>query len=380
VSLRLLLVGAGHAHRHVLRAMRREPPPGARIVLLAPYPRQIYSGMLPGWIAGHYALAQCEVALAPLLRGGPVNVVAAGLQRLDLETRSAYTDRGHRIDFDLISVDTGSVTDTDGLPGLHAHGLPVRPIERFVEGWQRLIAVFEAAARSQAPGGGDPPSLTVIGGGAGGLELALAAAWRAQRGPAMRVQLVSGKAGLLPSFPPRVRALAQARVRALGVRLIEDDAVELGPDSVLLADGGELKSDAALVAIGAAAARWPRAAGLQTDAHGFIEVDATLRSPSHPFLFAAGDCASMVGQRQPKSGVEAVRAGPPLAANLRLALAGGRLRRYRPRQRALSLLATGNRHAIASWGGWSLQGAWVWRWKDRIDRGYLRGFDTDAPQ
>jgi len=373
MSARLLLVGAGHAHCALLREFGRAPPPDTQILLLTPYPRQVYSGMLPGWIAGHYTLDQCVIPLAPLLHGTSINVVAAHLQRLDLQTRSAYTDRGHRIDFDLVSIDTGPLAD-DTLPGLAEHGLPVRPIEQFIVRWQQLAAVFTASAQSHAQGGGEPPTLTIVGGGAGGLELALAFAWRARSGPPMRVMLASGQAGLLPGFAPRVQAMARARLRDLDVRLIEDDAVELGPDTVLLADGGELQSNATIVATGSRAAPWPAASGLAVDAHGFIAIDETQRSPSHPFVFAAGDCASVIGHPRPKSGVYAVRAGPPLAANLRRVLAGQAPQRYVPQQRALYLLSTGPRHAIATWGGFSAQGDWVWRWKDRIDRRFMRMF------
>ena len=371
---RLLLVGAGHAHVAVLREFGRTPPPGAQVLLLTPYPRQVYSGMLPGWIAGHYALDDCVIPLAPLLRGTGINVVAAHLAQLDLANRSAFTDRGHRIDFDLVSIDTGSVADPDALPGLREHGLAIRPIEQFIVRWQQLLAVFAASAQSQVSGGGEQPTVTLIGGGAGGLELALAAAWRARSGPAMRVQLVTGRPGLLPGFTSRVRSMAQAQLRALDVRLIEDDAAELGPDTVLLAEGGELQSDATIVATGSRPAHWPREAGLEIDQDGYIAVDETLRSVSHPFVFAAGDCAGMVGHPRPRSGVYAVRAGPPLTENLRRAIAGRALRRYVPQRRALYLLSAGRKHAIATWGGLSVAGDWVWRWKDHIDRKFMRRY------
>lgn len=364
---RLLLVGAGHAHLSVIQSLRADPPPGVEVMLLTPYPRQVYSGMLPGWIAGHYTLDECVIPLAPLLAGGRINVVAAHLAALDLAQREALTDRGHRIGFDLVSIDTGPVADLDALPGLRQFALPVRPIERFIAQWQQWQAVFAAAQKS-----GEPATFTVIGGGAGGVELALAAAHRAQAAVPMRVQLVTGRGGPLPGFPPRVVAMARSALRSL--RVIEDDVALLGPDTVLLAEGGELQSDATLAVLGAAAAAWPREAGLAVDERGFIEVDATLRSTSHPFLFAAGDCATMVGQPRPKSGVYAVRAGPPLTRNLRAALAGRAPAPYVPQARALYLLSTGRRHAIASWGGLALQGEWVWRWKDRIDRRFMARF------
>ena len=371
---RLLLAGAGHAHMSVLRAFRQAPPPDTQIVLLTPYPRQVYSGMLPGWIAGHYTLDDCVIPLAPLLRGSPITVVSAHQQQLDLTTRTVTTDRGHRIEFDFISLDTGPAPEPDALPGLREHGLSIRPIENFISQWQQTLAVIDASART----GGDAATVTVVGGGAGGLEIALAAAWRARSGPAMRVQLVSGKAGVLAAFSPRVRRMAHQALKEMEVRLIEDDAVELGPDTVLLAEGGELSSNFSIVATGSVAARYPREAGLAVDERGFIEIDEFQLSTSHPFVFAAGDCASVVGHPRPKSGVYAVRAGPPLAENLRRAIAGQPLRRHVPQLRALYLLSTGRRHAIANWGGLSVEGDWVWRWKDHIDRRFMRSFGAGS--
>jgi selenide,water dikinase len=361
---RLLLAGGGHAHVGVLERFAREPLADVDVTLVSPFARQVYSGMLPGWIAGHYALEECVIALAPLAQAAGARLHLAHVARLDLQNRIAYTEAAEAIPFDVLSLDTGPVIDPDAIPGLAQHAIPLRPIEALIAQWQRLLAHFAEAASGQ--------TVTVIGGGAGGVELALAIAHRAQTVPcALRVQLVAGRAGLLPSLTHTVRARLRRLIDARGVRLIEDDAVEIGRHTVLLADGGELTSDATIVAIGAAAAPWFGASGLATDEAGFVAVNEYLQSTSHPFVFAAGDCATMLAHRRPKSGVYAVRAGAPLARNLRRALAGRPLVRYRPQKRALYLLSAGDKYAVASWGPWSAEGAWVWRWKDRIDRRFI---------
>ena len=136
-------------------------------------------------------------------------------------------------------------------------------------------------------------------------------------------------------------------------------------------DGTRLPCDAVLLALGAAAPRWLAGSGLALDERGFVATGPTLQSVSHPEVFAAGDVATRTDAPHPKSGVHAVRAGPPLAANLRRWLMGEALRVHTPQARTLYLLSCGERRAIASWGGWSAEGRWVWRWKDHIDRAFV---------
>ena len=364
---RLLLVGAGHAHLTVLRALRIEPPADAEITLITPWPRQAYSGMLPGWIAGHYALDDCVIPLAPLLDASPIRWHVGAVTRLDLTQRCAWTDGGERIDFDLVSIDTGAVAAVDDLPGARDHAQPIRPIERFIERWPHWLADCEAHA-------GDPLVLTVVGGGAAGVEIALAMAWRLRALQGTRIQLVTGSGGVLPGFPARARQRLQAQLGKSRVAVIADRVVAFDAGAMQLAQSGPLRTDLTLLVTGTAAAAWPRAAGLAVDADGFIAVDTTRRSTSHPFVFAAGDCASVAGHPRPRSGVHAVRAGPVLADNLRRALRGEPLRAVVPQLRALYILAAGQRSAVACWGSWTLAGDWVWRWKDRIDRRFMRSF------
>jgi selenide,water dikinase len=104
-------------------------------------------------------------------------------------------------------------------------------------------------------------------------------------------------------------------------------------------------------------------------------VNRSLQSVSHPRVFAAGDIAAYADPRA-KSGVYAVRASPALARNLRAYCEGRPLRPWAAQIRALYLISTGDRRALAQWGRWSWSGRWVWHWKDRIDRRFMRRFGT----
>jgi pyridine nucleotide-disulfide oxidoreductase family protein len=364
---RLLLVGGGQAHAFVLRALALAPRRDVEVVLVTPSDRLVYSGMLPGWIAGHYTLPELTIPLQPLVDAAGAVLMLRRVVGLDLQRKMVRTDRNELIEFDLISIATGPAVDFDAIPGSRDFALPVRPLDNFVEGWMRIHA---HALTSEAP-----VRITVIGAGAGGIEIALAMKYRLRnRRDRVRVQLVTGAGTILPGHGATARALLQDALLREGVRLVEGTVQYLERDTALLEDGAALPSDATLLITGPAAAAWPSDSGLATDERGFIAITPNLQSASHPFVFAAGDAATFIDAPRPKSGVYAVRAGPPLAANLIATLDGRPLEPYRPQRRALYLISTGRRHAVASWGSLAFSGSSMWHWKDRIDRAYVAKF------
>ena len=360
---RLLLVGGGQAHVFVLRSLAQRRPGNVEVTLVTPSDALIYTGMLPGWIAGHYQLRELTIPLMPLSHAASVQLVSARITALDLQRRVAHTDGGAAIAFDWVSIASGPAPSVDAVSGAREHALALRPLSRFIARWQQIVS------RAQSSRG--PFRLTIIGAGAGGVEIALATKHRL---PDVHVQLVTGDTPILPGHGARVRSLAHAALQRSHVQQVEAVALRIEPRAVVLNSGEPLPSDQTLLMTGAAAESWPRDAGLATDEQGFIAINDRLQSTSHDFVFAAGDAATMLHARRPKSGVYAVRAGPKLADNLIAAISGAPLKPYRPQRRALYLLATGAKHAIASWGPFAFSGGWVWQWKDRIDRGYIRGF------
>ncbi len=323
----------------------------------------MYSGMVPGLVAGHYSTEQCAIPLTGLAVAARARVMEDSAVALDAASRTLQLASGGTLGYDVLSLDTGSVMDRQRIAGAREHGLFVRPIEHFV----RLLDPLLALAQQRVL------DVVVVGGGAAGVELAMALQYRlsGQGDERARVALVTGGPPPLFGYPQTVierglKALARRRVT-----VFQDACARIELGAMHLGSGARLACDAPIIATGGDAPAYLVGSGLQLDERGFVLTGNTLQSLSHPEVLAAGDVATRSDSPHPRSGVYAVRAGPPLAANLRALVQGAALLPHQPQARTLNLLACGDRRAIASYGGWSAQGRWAWWWKDRIDRGFI---------
>jgi selenide, water dikinase len=367
----LVLVGGGHAHVHVLKRFGMRPVPGVRVTLIARDIETPYSGMLPGYVAGHYRFDECHIDLLRLARFAGARLVHDEAVGLDRARREVLCRDHPPIRYDIASLDIGITPSRDDVPGAAAHTIAVKPIDRFASRWEALLERAKALGRLR---------LAVVGGGAGGVELALSAHHRLSRllSDPPEVSLVT-RDTLLPSHNAAVRQRVESILGARGIRLLVGDSVtRVEPGRLVLASGPPVEFDEALWVTEAGAAPWLGETGLALDPRGFVEVDEYLRSSSDQAIFAAGDVAAMRGHPREKSGVYAVRAGPKLNENLRRALGGQRLRRAVPQRRALALIGTGDGKAVASRGRYHAYGAWLWRLKQWIDRRWMRGY-TELP-
>jgi selenide,water dikinase len=351
----LVLLGAGHAHVEVLRRAALHPIPGAALTLLTREPHAAYSGMLPGLLRGDYAFADAHVACAPLAAAAGARLLIAEAEGIDLAAGTLRLAGQRPLPFDLLSIDVG------GRPAMPpGDGVPVKPVGRF-------LAELAALETRLSPG----DRVAVIGAGAGGCELALALAHRL--GPRSRVVLIGRDAAVLPGAPARAQAVVRRALAAAGIDWLGGvDAGPLHAGALALSDGRVLALAAAFWATGVVGPGFLAASGLPCDAAGCLRVDATLRSPGDARVFAAGDCAALAGNARPKAGVWAVRAGPILEENLRRAVAGRPLRPWRPQREALVIMSLGGGKAVAWRNGLVLSGRLVWRWKDHIDRQWMR--------
>ena len=366
IGHRLVLIGGGHAHVEVLRLWALAPVPGVRLVAVVDQPRAVYSGMVPGFVAGQYRLDEIEIGVEALARRAGAGWVEAKATRLDVRARQVHVEGAAPIGYDTVSFDVGSTVSGLDKPGIREHALRTRPIADFVRAVDALVERVAGRPRFR---------LAVVGGGAAGVEVAFAFRARFTRLGLREASVLLLESGprVLEGYPASAARRIEANARARGIEIRTGAAVAAADGEALtLENGARLPCDAFAWVAGAAGLPLFDGSGLERDQRGFVSVRETLQAVGHDEIFAAGDCASPIAEpRLPKAGVYAVRQGPVLADNLKARATGQPLRAYRPQRDFLSLLNLGDGRAVASKWGLSAEGGWAWRLKDWIDRRFV---------
>lgn len=372
----LVLIGGGHSHVAVLKRFGMKPVAGLQITLISRDVHTPYSGMLPGYIAGHYEYDESHIDLQPLSRFAGARLFHTDARALDLENQYVICGNHPPVHYDVLSINTGSTPSLE-VPGSCEHALGVKPINQFLDGWEAMMK--EALVRK------GEYRIVVVGAGAGGVEVALSTQFHLQEllkkhalpTDKLRFHLMSGNDSVLPTHN---RSVQRRFIRILEERRItvhDTCTVTRVSDCTIQTDTGDtLHADATIWATHASAPSWYGESGLAVDERGFILVNSSLQSVSHGNVFAAGDIATVTDHPRPKSGVFAVRQGRPLHKNLERALQEQPLKKHVPQISFLSLISTGNRYAVASRGTLACEGAWVWRLKDVIDRKFMRKYNS----
>jgi NADH dehydrogenase FAD-containing subunit len=380
-TARLLLIGGGYAHLQVLEAAAHNRIVPGAVTLVSPHPRQLYSGMVPGYLAGRYTIDEVTVDLPAVMRRIGGQFREAAVRQLDPAARTVTLHDGTTLPWDVASVAIGDLPAGAAIPGVQEHTQRVKPINRLLE----LGAALDAAAQAAGP---EPLQIMVAGAGGSGFELALAVRARLDRLGANRaiISLVDSSHTPLRDRGLATRNDAEIALRRGEITLRLSTAVdEVGADHVRLTGGRVIPVDLVIWAVGSEGPPLFRASPLATDARGFLTVGDTLAVPGCPGLFGAGDAVSIQGSsRASPSGVSIRRQGSVLAHNLGLAITrvdalpgaslAGSYSAYLPRPQTLSLLDCSNGTAIFSYSGFVTTAAWA-RWlKESIDRRSIRRF------
>ncbi|MDH3270057.1 MAG: FAD-dependent oxidoreductase [Gemmatimonadota bacterium] len=362
---RVVLVGSGHAHALVLERWAEKGPTAVRLTLVTASSDGLYSGMIPGLVAGEYTRDELVLDARVMAERAGARLEAGRVTEIDDDAALVFLENGTSLPYDLLSLDVGSTLAGIDDPGVREAVVPARPPDELLDRIGRL---------------GDGSPVVVVGGGAAGIELAACLAARLRTrdrvGGGSNVTLVEGGARLLAGYQPSVASRVQHALEKRGVEVRLQSPV-LGADAttVHLESGEAFPSALTVWATGSAPQPLLARTGLPVDRNGFLAVDPTLRVRGRERIFAAGDCASIEGEHVPKAGVHAVRQAPVLFHNL-TASAGSRLVEYEPQDDFLTLLNLGDGTAIGTKWGHVAEGRWVRRLKDVIDRRFVRRFQA----
>jgi len=376
----LVLIGGGHSHLSVLKYFGMNPIEGLRITLITRDLHTPYSGMLPGYIAGHYTYDESHIDLRPLGLFAKCRIIHNEVEGLDLDNKKIICPNRPAISYDVLSINIGSRPGTLHIPGADEYAMKVKPINHFLNKWETL---YNKVKETETP-----IHITVVGAGAGGVEMALSTQYRLHKElkklnkplSLIKHSLICDTKQILPTHNQKVRSEFEAVLKERDITVLtEHQVTQVTENQLECQNQNTISTDAILWVTNASAPHWLKESGLDVDSEGFIQVNDTLESTSHANVFAAGDIASVTKYPRPKSGVFAVRQGPPLARNLEKAISNKKLKPFKPQKEFLGLISTGNQFAIASRGNWSLKGAWLWKIKDKIDRKFMQNF-SDLPE
>ncbi len=374
----LVLIGGGHSQAIALLLWGKNPLPGVNLTLVSDVQQTPYSGMLPGHVAGFYSYEETHIDLGRLAQFAGANLTIDKAIGLDLTNNQVILASKQAVSFDYLSLDIGSTPQTSSVPGAKTYAIAAKPVPLFLAAWEELLAEINHQPTK-------PFSIAIVGGGAGGVELALNMQARFKQIRPMNEQsiaihLIHRGEKLLSSHNNWVSNQLETMIVERGIKLhLQQSVTEVLPKGIICQSGLEIQCDRIFWVTQAAAPNWLQASGLATDENGFVLVKDTLQSVSHSQIFAAGDIATMKNYQRPKAGVFAVRQGKPLFTNWQRILTGKTLQAYIPQSKYLALIGTGDHQAIASWSGCGWRSFLLWYLKDYIDRKFMNQFANLAP-
>lgn len=369
---RVVLVGGGHAHLHVLRDAARRPWHGVDLVLISPYPRHHYSGMVPGFLQGQYREEEITFDLPSICQAAGARFVLGRADRIDAEARSIAVG-GEHFAFDVASLDVGSAAAGSDVPGVREHAYSVWPISRAGLLRQQVDERLRSTPR------GALLQVYVVGAGAAGVEVSLALHRRITlAGRRALVGILDRDTHILPGYSTGARGRIERLLKARGIKVEGGSCIDAVEEAGVRVRGrGLLRADLVVWLTGSAAPEIFSHSNLPVDQNGYFRVGATLQSVDGVPVWGAGDCMGLAEHPHiPKAGVYAVREAPILSHNLRAATHGGRMRSYDPQSSFLSLLNTADGKAFLRWHAATSHASWAWQLKDRIDRGFVRGYQS----
>ena len=409
-KIRLVLVGGGHANTQVLKRLQGKIAHNVTPILLSDYKVALYSGMCPGGVAQQYTEREFSIDLVQCAKAWGWQFICKKIVEIKAHDNLLIASDGSHIPYDVMVLNIGSTNvGYHTYPGVRQYAISTRPLKRLMQSVDqaedRLLKKIAAQARTHR--GRKPLTFRFItvGSGCAGCELIMGLSHRLKRSIQqymdthnltvpwlLKPTLITNSSSILAKEPDALRNKVIQKLHEQKIEILTHHKVfKVNANVVHTLHKEKEKSvayDILLWATGAAA-HPIKSDDIAKDDHGWFEVNSYLQSVSHPNIFGAGDCVNLPNDRPepfpPKAGVYAVRQGPILAHNVQHylhCLAQGKgspekgFQPYQPQSDFLRLINTGDGKGIGCKYGIALQGQWVWKMKDWIDRRWVNKFYT----
>lgn len=258
---------------------------------------------------------------ARLVKRAGHRFVRAEVSRVDVEKDAVVTSTGRRFPFDACIVAVGGVDETFGVPGAERHALSFKNVDECAEIGRRLAQLAKRKG---------PASVVIVGGGFEGIEALGEILRRYGDRKGLTVSLVEAGPRLMPNSPASIDRAVRQHCARRDVRFLTGSRVtKVTPTRVHVAGAKPLRSDLTIWTGGVKAPPLLHASGLADRAGQWAPVTQALRSKRHKDVFVIGDAA---GLPKPlgKQAYYALQMGVCGAGNVERALAGRRLRDFRP--------------------------------------------------
>ena len=295
--------------------------PKGLITLVSGNSTVIYSGMLPGIIAGDYCLEEAQINLRKLAEKANVSFVNAEIVSLDLNNKSIRFRNRADISFTHISLNVGAETFIPKKYRLTQSSLKlntIKPFDKFIK-WIEYIENQEEFSRD---------TFNIVGSGLSAIEIAFSLR---KRWPQKRLNLYSKS--------KNINVKLKKHLNLASIKILVDDRDIYG--STLLCTGNQIP-------------KWLIKSGLDIDSDDRVLTHPSLQSLNHSFVFAVGDCGVIKENKRPPSGVFAVRASKPLSKNIERLSNQNQLKNWKPQKKGLQLFLhsnqSGKRLAWLLWG------------------------------
>ncbi|MEO3812242.1 FAD-dependent oxidoreductase [Sphaerisporangium sp. B11E5] len=281
---RIVVLGAGYAGVYVAGNLaRRLSPADIEIVVVNAVPDFVERLRLHQLAAGRDIEPQ---RLADVFAGTRIRLRVARVVAVDPERRVVAVADGGELGYDTLVYALGSHGDVEGVPGVAEHAFDVAARPSALRLRERLDSLDSLGRLSE---GG---SVLVVGDGLTGIETATEIA---ESRPGLAVTLIA-RGELGARLSPGARVHLRRACDRLGVTVLEHTSVEaVEATRVLCAGGTVLVSDATVWTAGFAVGPIAAAGGLEVTRDGRIVVDRTMRSVSHPNVYAVGDSVYAIG-------------------------------------------------------------------------------------